>query len=318
MRKKRTQSDAIPYQKARKKCFSCFLVIDILKRYDKKGDELTQMNVPVSSTTFNLQTCNCQGNRRLLSKWGTEAVVDLKHELEHLIILTASRCLLGREARDKITGDVASLLHELDNGMVPISIFAGIIAGRKLAGNPKPEMLQSFIDSRYNYKDGHPTTELEVIALLIVALFASQRTSSITDMDWCMDLLYRCIKEALRLHPPAILILRSSHSDFTVTTREGKEYEVPKGQIVATSPALANRLGHIYKDPDRLDLDRRHRCLGESFAYLQIKAIWNHLLRNFELEMAGPSPEIDWNPMVVGIKGKVIVRYKRRVLRAEK
>ncbi|ERN04800.1 hypothetical protein AMTR_s00140p00102220 [Amborella trichopoda] len=71
-----------------------------------------------------------------------------------------------------------------------------------------------------------------------------------------MDLLYRCIKEALRLHPPAILILRSSHSDFTVTTREGKEYEVPKGQIVATSPALANRLGHIYKDPDRLDLDR--------------------------------------------------------------
>ncbi|ERN04799.1 hypothetical protein AMTR_s00140p00101200 [Amborella trichopoda] len=47
-----------------------------------------------------------------------------------------------------------------------------------------------------------------------------------------------------------------------------------------------------------------HGCLGESFAYLQIKAIWSHLLRNFELEMAGPFPEIDWNAMAVGVKGE--------------
>ncbi|ERN06120.1 sterol 14-demethylase [Amborella trichopoda] len=329
------------------------------------------------------------------SKWGSEGVVDLKHELEHLIILTASRCLLGREVRDKLFDDVSSLFHDLDNGMLPISvlfprlpipahlrrdrarqrlaeIFAGIIAGRKRAGNPEPDMLQSFIDSRY--KDGRPTTEAEVTGLLIAALFAGQHTSSITS-TWTgaylltnkphlnsvleeqrailkkhggkidhdilseMDVLYRCIKEALRLHPPLILLLRSSHSDFSVTTGEGKEYEVPKGHIVATSPAFANRLGHIFKDPDRFDPDRfapgreedktagafsyisfgggRHGCLGEPFAYLQIKAIWSHLLRNFELEMAGPFPEIDWNAMVVGVKGKVMVRYKRCVLRAE-
>ncbi|XP_028787283.1 sterol 14-demethylase [Neltuma alba] len=326
------------------------------------------------------------------SKWGPSGEVDLKYELEHLIILTASRCLLGREVRDKLFDDVSALFHDLDNGMQPISvlfpylpipahkrrdrarkrlaeIFTSIIASRKSKGVSENDMLQCFIDSKY--KDGRPTTEAEVTGLLIAALFAGQHTSSITS-TWTgayllcqkqylsavleeqkeimgkygdrvdhdilaeMDVLYRCIKEALRLHPPLIMLMRSSHSDFSVKTREGKEYDIPKGHIVATSPAFANRLPHVFKDPDRYDPDRfapgreedkvagafsyisfgggRHGCLGEPFAYLQIKAIWSHLLRNFELELVSPFPEIDWNAMVVGVKGKVMVRYKRREL----
>ncbi|XP_034692401.1 sterol 14-demethylase-like [Vitis riparia] len=326
------------------------------------------------------------------SKWGDSGEVDLKYELEHLIILTASRCLLGQEVRDKLFADVSALFHDLDNGMLPISvifpylpipahrrrdqartklahIFANIIASRRETGKSENDMLQCFMDSKY--KDGRPTTEAEVTGLLIAALFAGQHTSSITS-TWTgaylfrhkeflsavldeqknlmkkhgnkvdhdilseMDVLYRCIKEALRLHPPLIMLLRSSHSDFSVTTKDGKEYDIPKGHIVATSPAFANRLPHIYKDPDRYDPDRfavgreedkvagafsyisfgggRHGCLGEPFAYLQIKAIWSHLLRNFEFELISPFPEIDWNAMVVGVKGQVMVRYKRRVL----
>ncbi|TYJ43680.1 hypothetical protein E1A91_A03G169100v1 [Gossypium mustelinum] len=326
------------------------------------------------------------------SKWGDSGEVDLKYELEHLIILTASRCLLGREVRDKLFDDVSALFHDLDNGMLPISvifpylpipahrrrdqarkklaeIFANIISSRKNAGKYENDMLQYFIDSKY--KDGRPTTETEITGLLIAALFAGQHTSSITS-TWTgayllrhkeflsavveeqkklmrkhgsnvdhdvlseMDTLYRCIKEALRLHPPLIMLLRSSHSDFSVKTRDGKEYDIPKGHIVATSPAFANRLPYIYKDPDTYDPDRfsvgreedkaagafsyisfgggRHGCLGEPFAYLQIKAIWSHLLRNFEFELVSPFPEIDWNAMVVGVKGKVMVRYKRRQL----
>ncbi|KAG7029139.1 Sterol 14-demethylase, partial [Cucurbita argyrosperma subsp. argyrosperma] len=326
------------------------------------------------------------------SKWGDSGEVDLKYELEHLIILTASRCLLGREVRDKLFADVSALFHDLDNGMLPISvmfpylpipahrrrdrarskladIFAKIIASRKCNGSSENDMLQCFIDSKY--KDGRPTTDTEVTGLLIAALFAGQHTSSITS-TWTgayllrhkeymsavieeqqklmekhgdktdhdvlseMDNLHRCIKEALRLHPPLIMLMRSSHTDFSVTTKEGKAYDIPKGHIIATSPAFANRLPHVYKDPDRYDPDRfsperdedkaagpfsyisfgggRHGCLGEPFAYLQIKAIWSRLLRNFELELISPFPEIDWNAMVVGVKGKVMVRYKRRKL----
>uniref|UniRef100_A0A7N0RAA8 sterol 14alpha-demethylase n=1 Tax=Kalanchoe fedtschenkoi TaxID=63787 RepID=A0A7N0RAA8_KALFE len=326
------------------------------------------------------------------SKWGESGEVDLKYELERLIILTASRCLLGQEVRDKLFDDVSALFHDLDNGMLPISvitpylpipahrrrdqarkklsqIFSRIIHDRTRTGKSENDMLQSFIESKY--KDGRPTTESEVTGLLIAALFAGQHTSSITS-TWTgaylmcnkkymsavveeqknllgkhgdkldhdilaeMEALYRSIKEALRLHPPLIMLLRSSHSDFSVKTREGKEYDIPKGHIVATSPAFANRLPHIFKEPDTYDPDRfaagreedkaagafsyisfgggRHGCLGEPFAYLQIKAIWSHLLRNFEFELISPFPEIDWNAMVVGVKGKVMVRYKRRVL----
>ncbi|KAL6526014.1 hypothetical protein OROHE_015538 [Orobanche hederae] len=326
------------------------------------------------------------------SKWGDSGEVDLKYELEHLIILTASRCLLGEEVRNNLFADVSALFHDLDSGMLPISvifpylpipahrrrdqarkklaeIFANIIASRKQTGKSQNDLLQCFIDSKY--KDGRPTTQAEVTGLLIAALFAGQHTSSITS-TWTgayllcnpkymsavvdeqrnlvekhgnevnydvlseMEALHRCVKEALRLHPPLILLLRSSHSDFSVATKEGKEYDVPKGHIVATSPAFANRLPHIYKDPDSYDPDRfgpgrdedkaagafsyisfgggRHGCLGEPFAYLQIKAIWSHLLRNFEMELVSPFPEIDWNAMVVGVKGKVMVRYKRRVI----
>lgn len=71
-----------------------------------------------------------------------------------------------------------------------------------------------------------------------------------------MEVLYRCVKEALRLHPPLIMLLRSSHSDFSVKTKEGNEYDIPKGHIVATSPAFANRLPHVFKDPDMYDPDR--------------------------------------------------------------
>ncbi|KAK9150681.1 hypothetical protein Syun_008990 [Stephania yunnanensis] len=326
------------------------------------------------------------------SKWADSGVVDLKYELEHLIILTASRCLLGREVRDKLFVDVSALFHDLDNGMLPVSVlfpylpipahrrrdqarrklaevFANIICSRKETGKSENDMLQCFIESKY--KDGRQTTEGEVTGLLIAALFAGQHTSSITSV-WTgsylmkykqfqsavldeqknllkkhgdkvdhdilseMDVLYRCIKEALRLHPPLIMLMRTSHSDFSVKTREGKEYDIPKGHIVATSPAFANRLPHVFTDPDQYDPDRyapgreedkvagafsyisfgggRHGCLGEPFAYLQIKAIWSHLLRNFELELDSPFPDIDWNAMVVGVKGNVMVRYKRRKL----
>lgn len=48
---------------------------------------------------------------------------------------------------------------------------------------------------------------------------------------------------------------------------------------------------------------------------MQVKTVWSYLLQHFELELSGPFPEVDWNAMVVGIKGKVMVRYKRRQLK---
>ena len=326
------------------------------------------------------------------AKWGDEGEVDLLDALSELIVLTASRCLLGREIRETLFSEVTNLVHDLDKGMVPLSvffpyapieahrkrdkarkelaaIFDKVIQGRRESGAMEPDVLQTFIDARY--KDGSRLSNDQVLGMLIAVLFAGQHTSSITstwtgllsiankerifpklekeqkdvmakhgdkiDFDILaqMDELHFCIKEALRMHPPLIMLLRQCHVPFEVETTKGKKFVVPKGHIVATSPAFAHRMDEVYSEPNVYKPERfkgespedkrayasfigfgsgRHGCMGETFAYMQIKTIWSHLLRNFDFELVGKLPEPDYEGMVVGPKHPCTVRYKRRKL----
>ena len=326
------------------------------------------------------------------AKWGDEGEVDLLDALSELIVLTASRCLLGREIRETLFSEVTTLVHDLDKGMVPLSvffpyapieahrkrdkarkelaaIFDKVIQGRRESGAMEPDVLQTFIDARY--KDGSRLSNDQVLGMLIAVLFAGQHTSSITstwtgllsiankerifpklekeqkdvmakhgdkiDFDILaqMDELHFCIKEALRMHPPLIMLLRQCHVPFEVETTKGKKFVVPKGHIVATSPAFAHRMDEVYSEPNVYKPERfkgespedkrayasfigfgsgRHGCMGETFAYMQIKTIWSHLLRNFDFELVGKLPEPDYEGMVVGPKHPCTVRYKRRKL----
>ena len=129
-------------------------------------------------------------------------------------------------------------------------------------------------------------------------------------------------------------LLRHARRSFTVRTKEGDEYEVPEGHTVASPLVIHNRLPDVYRNPERYEPDRfgpgrkedgaggafsytafgggRHACVGEALAYMQMKVIWSHLLRNFEMEMVSPFPETDWNVVMLGPKGKAMVTYKRR------
>uniref|UniRef100_A0A803MV84 Uncharacterized protein n=1 Tax=Chenopodium quinoa TaxID=63459 RepID=A0A803MV84_CHEQI len=326
------------------------------------------------------------------SKWGDNGEVDLKQEMENLIILIASRCFLGQEVRESLSEDIAALINEINVAMGPLTtmfphlptpphwrrdkarkklddIFSNVISSRRLSPKSEDDMLQSLINSKY--KDGRATTVTEVTGMLITALYGGQRSGSATatwtgaylvhykaiwfdaveeqrrlmkkhgdaityDAISDMHHLYRCIKEALRLHPPLAMLLRKSHKDFSVTTRKGDKYDIPKGHIIAASPVLSNRVPHIYTNPDSYDPERfcpgreedrlagpfsfvsfgggKHTCLGETFAYLEIKTIWSYLIRNFEIELITPFPETEYNEIVWSPKGKVMVRYKRRKL----
>jgi sterol 14-demethylase len=222
------------------------------------------------------------------------------------------------------------------------------------------------IDSKY--KDGRSTSVQEVVGLIISLLFAGKYTSSVAStwtgacllshptflaaaieeqeqiakkykdgLDYSavmeMETLHNCIKETLRMHPPALALARKAHTHFTVQTREGKQYEIEPDHPVATLVLVNNNLPYIYKDPQVYDPRRfgpgrkedialgklsymsfgggRHVCTGEAYAYMQIKLIWSHLLRNFELELISPFPETDWGNYVAKPKGNLFVRYKR-------
>ena len=56
----------------------------------------------------------------------------------------------------------------------------------------------------------------------------------------------------------------------------------------------------------------RHRCMGIVFAQLQLKAIWSHLLRNFDFELGNSVYEPDYSRLLVGPRQPCTLRYRRR------
>ncbi|OIN80771.1 cytochrome P450 [Mycobacterium malmoense] len=142
--------------------------------------------------------------------------------------------------------------------------------------------------------------------------------------------LENVLKETLRLHPPLIILMRVAQGEFEV---EG--YPIHKGDYVAASPAISNRIPEDFPDPDNFVPERyqeprqedlinrwtwipfgagRHRCVGAAFATMQIKAIFSVLLRQYEFEMAQPpeSYRNDHSKMVVQLARPARVRYRRR------
>nr|CAB3455452.1 unnamed protein product [Digitaria exilis] len=166
------------------------------------------------------------------AKWGQCGTVDLKQEMDTVLMLMASRCLLGEEVRDHMHGEVSSLLHDLTGGLHLASmffpylptpahrrrdkararleeIFSGIVRSRRSSGRAGDDLLQVLIDSRYK-KDGRATTEAEITGLLVALLFAGHHTSS-TAAAWTVARLLRhgeWLRAAteeqrrLRLRPP--------------------------------------------------------------------------------------------------------------------
>jgi len=144
-----------------------------------------------------------------------------------------------------------------------------------------------------------------------------------------IPLLEAGIQEALRLHPPLILLMRKVMSDFHYGG-----FTVAAGKLVAVSPAISNRMPECFPDPDRYDPSRygpgrqedrrlfawipfgagRHRCVGAAFALMQLKAIFSFLLRGFEFELAQPAGSYrnDHSKMVVQLQQPCRVRYRRR------
>jgi len=145
-----------------------------------------------------------------------------------------------------------------------------------------------------------------------------------------IPLLEGAIKEALRLHPPLILLLRVARGDFAVGG-----CSIASGDYVGATPAVSNRIPEDFPEPDEFRPERyaeprqedlinrwtwipfgagRHRCVGAAFAMMQLKAIFSVLLRDYEFELAQPPQTYrnDHSKMVVQLAQPCVVRYRGR------
>ena len=147
-----------------------------------------------------------------------------------------------------------------------------------------------------------------------------------------IPLLESALKETLRLHPPLIILMRLVREDFDLLGRT-----IPAGALIAASPRVSNRIEDDfpkadefdpgrYIDPRQEDLQNRwtwipfgagkHRCVGNAFAMMQLKAIFSVILRDYEFEPVQPLDAYrdDFSKMVIQLAQPAKVRYRRRGL----
>ncbi|HUS61559.1 MAG TPA: cytochrome P450, partial [Acidimicrobiales bacterium] len=174
----------------------------------------------------------------------------------------------------------------------------------------------------------HPAFLVEVIDELEV--LAAEGTEISYQALREMPKLEAAIKEALRLHPPLILLLRVAKTDLEV-----QGHRIPADSLVGASPSVSNRLPEAFTDADAFDPARyldpraddadnpwswipfgagRHRCVGAAFAMMQLKTIFAVLLRarTFELTQPHDTYRNDHSKMVVQLAHPCTARMSPR------
>jgi sterol 14-demethylase len=239
-------------------------------------------------------------------------------------------------------------------------LLAGIMETRRGNGESTHE---DFLDTLMAFRDeqGAPLPDNVIVGLLLTLIFAGQHTSAVL-AAWTGILLHqhpehlpaireeqareiagaeityeslrrlpvleRAIKEAERLRPPLIMLMRAVLKPLHVNG-----YELPAGSLAVASPAVSHRLPSLYSEPERFDPNRfgpgreedrkasyaligfgggKHRCIGMVFAYQQIKVLWTSILRRYEIELVEGAYRPDYRTLVVGPQQPCRIRYKRR------
>ena len=247
-----------------------------------------------------------------------------------------------------------------------VALVQGIMDQRAAEG-PPPDDERDLLDVLMSIKDDEGDDRFsadEVTGMFISMMFAGHHTTSGTAAWTLIELLrhpeemaavrdeldelfadgsevsYQALreiprleaatKEALRLHPPLILVLRRATRDLDLAG-----HAIAEGSLVGASLSVSNRLPEAFPEPDAFRPERyldprnedlenpwswipfgagRHRCVGAAFALMQLKAIFCVLLEDWDLSLAQP-PETyrnDHSKMVVQLARPCAATYRRR------
>lgn len=145
--------------------------------------------------------------------------------------------------------------------------------------------------------------------------------------DWTLDrlpLARRVIQEALRLYPPAPLVVRAAQKAMQIGG-----FDLRKGQLVAVSIYAMHRHRSHWDAPDNFDPDRflsersasrpaylpfgtgPRMCIAAQFALAEMTVVVSRLLAVLELAPAGPDPQVILNVTTRSATGLNVVAKRR-------
>jgi sterol 14-demethylase len=142
----------------------------------------------------------------------------------------------------------------------------------------------------------HPQYKADLFAE-VDALFCDEEALTFRGLR-DIPLLDGFIRETLRVHPPLNAITRRVMRDWHY-----KDYVVEAGKNIMICPHVSHKLPEHFPDPERFDPRRegpahkfaeipfgggRHKCIGNAFAILQVKAILSTLLHRYDFDLAAP------------------------------
>ena len=277
---------------------------------------------------------------------GTDAIayVDPYAEIENFRMRDAARAKLvalvqgiidRRRARGKVSREDRDLLDVLislkkEDGadQFDADVITGIFISMMFAGHHTSSGTASWAMIELMR---HPGVMADVVAELD-DLYSDGSEVSFQALR-SIPVLEAALKETLRLHPPLVILMRLVQEDFDLLG-----HIIPKGTMIAASPRVSNRIEQDfpkaaefdpgrYIDPRQEDLQNRwtwipfgagkHRCVGNAFAMMQLKAIFSVILRDFTFAMAQPADSYrdDHSKMVIQLEQPCRVRYRRRAAR---
>ena len=230
-----------------------------------------------------------------------------------------------RQARGTVPKEERDLLDVLISIDMSADYITGIFISMMFAGHHTSSGTASWALIELMR---HPETMKGVVAELD-DLYADGSEVSFQALR-SIPALEAALKETLRLHPPLIILMRVVQEEIELAG-----HPIQPGTVVAASPRVSNRIGADFPDPERFDPTRyldprqedlqnrwtwipfgagKHRCVGNAFAMMQMKAIFSVILRDYEFEMAQPAESYrdDVSKMVIQLEQPCRVRYRRR------
>src|SRR5829696_9023245 len=200
-------------------------------------------------------------------------------------------------------------------------IYAEIADRRAALGDEQRDDVLSLL-LRARHEDGSPMTDTELRDELLTLLTAGHETTA-TGLCWAFERLLRTprvlerltgsldddeyvdavVKETLRIRPVVVDVARKLTRDTEVAG-----WRLPAGTLVLPAIAVLHKRPDLYESPDEFRPERFleggaesyawipfgggvRRCIGASFAQVELRTVLREVLRRVRLRAADAKPE---------------------------